>query len=85
VRTAITVFYGLAILLAGLAIMAAGGGLPAMAGLIGFGLMLGRQMARLDVRNPTSALMAFRRNRDAGLVLFAGLSADCLARSGVLF
>jgi len=82
VRNWITVFYGAAILLAGGALMAAGSFIPAIAGLLVFALLLGRQMARLDVRNPSSALMAFRRNRDAGLALFAGLAADCLIRSG---
>jgi 4-hydroxybenzoate polyprenyltransferase len=84
VRTAITVFYGAAILLAGGALMTAGASLMAYAGLGAFALMLGRQMARLDERNPASALIAFRRNRDAGLALFAGLSADCLIRSGLV-
>jgi 4-hydroxybenzoate polyprenyltransferase len=84
VRTAIILFYAAAILLAGGALMAAGSSLLAFAGLAAFALMLGRQMARLDERNPASALMAFRSNRDSGLALFVGLAADCLVRSGVL-
>lgn len=84
VRSAIVVFYGVSILTAGAAILIAGAGIPAILGLFAFALLLGRQMARLDERNPASALIAFRRNRDAGLALFLGLAADCLVRSGAL-
>lgn len=84
VRTAIIAFYAVTILLLGAALMAAGATLPAFVGLLAFALMTGRIVARLDERNPASALIAFRKNRDSGLALFAGLAADCLVRSGAL-
>jgi 4-hydroxybenzoate polyprenyltransferase len=83
-RTAILVFYAVAILLIGAALTAAGSSLPAFAGLMAFALLTGRIVAALDPRNPASALIAFRRNRDSGLALFVGLAADCLVRSGAL-
>jgi 4-hydroxybenzoate polyprenyltransferase len=84
VRTAIVVFYAASILLLGAALIAAGSAIPAFLGLLVFALMTGRIVARLDERNPASALIAFRKNRDSGLALFAGLAADCLVRSGAL-
>ena len=69
-------FYVAAFLLAAGALVAAGAGAAAVAGLLGFGAMAGRILARLDIDDPASALAAFRANRDAGLVFFAGLVVD---------
>jgi 4-hydroxybenzoate polyprenyltransferase len=41
----------------------------------GYGLLLSRQAARLDMDDPTGALTLFRANALAGLVLFAALAA----------
>jgi 4-hydroxybenzoate polyprenyltransferase len=82
VMPAILGFYVLAVALAALALVAAGAGTLAYAGLAGFAGLLARQALRLDPADPASALKAFRRNRDAGLALFAGLALDALLRAG---
>jgi 4-hydroxybenzoate polyprenyltransferase len=69
-------FYVAAFLLAGGALIAAGAGAAAVAGLLGFGALSARIVTRLDIDDPASALAAFRANRDAGLVFFAGLVID---------
>jgi 4-hydroxybenzoate polyprenyltransferase len=66
-----------ATLLAALAILAAG--MPpsaraaALAGTLGFALHLGWQLRRLDIDDGGLCLLLFRSNRDAGLILAAGL------------
>lgn len=52
-------------------------------GLLGgalFAAHLFRQVRRIDPANGAGALRLFRSNRDAGFVLFAGLSLDALTR-----
>ena len=46
----------------------------AQAGVIGFALHLGWQIGRIVLGDPGVALRLFRSNRDAGLILFAGLA-----------
>ena len=70
-----------AILLALLAIGTAGGGIIADLGLLAFALHLAWQTRRLALPDPATALMLFRSNRDAGLILFAGLALDELAKA----
>jgi 4-hydroxybenzoate polyprenyltransferase len=51
------------------------------AGFIGLGLFalhLGWQVARIDRGDGAGALRLFRSNRDAGLILFAAMTLDCL-------
>jgi 4-hydroxybenzoate polyprenyltransferase len=79
-RLAIGLCYLGAVLLTGTAIMLAGGGLPALAGLVLFAAHLGWQVARLSSVTPRLALSLFRSNRDAGLVLAAALCADAVVR-----
>jgi 4-hydroxybenzoate polyprenyltransferase len=50
-----------------------------LAGVAGFALHLGRQLARLDIDDPALCLALFRSNRDAGLILTLGLAAAMLA------
>jgi 4-hydroxybenzoate polyprenyltransferase len=57
-----------------------GTGLIAQAGLLAFALHLGWQVLNIDLKNPKMALKLFRSNRDAGLILFLGLSGDALLR-----
>lgn len=57
-----------------------GTGLIAQAGLLAFALHLGWQVLNIDLKNPRMALKLFRSNRDAGLILFLGLSGDALLR-----
>ena len=40
------------------------------------------QMRRLDIGDPALCLRIFKSNRDAGLLLFAGLFGDAVMRSG---
>lgn len=75
------VFYGLAVVLIALAGLTAGGGLVFALGLAAFAAHLGSQIYRLDIGNPDLCLKLFKSNRDAGLILFAGLVADAAVRA----
>src|SRR5205807_7781286 len=77
-------FYGLAVVLIAGAIWRAGGGLLSFAALALFAAHLAWQVARLEIDNAASCLRLFKSNRDAGLLLFAGLLADALVRGGVI-
>lgn len=58
------------------ALMLVGAGVTAWLGLLGFAAHLAWQVVRIDTKNPKGALRLFRSNRDAGLILFAGLALD---------
>jgi 4-hydroxybenzoate polyprenyltransferase len=79
---ALMVFYTLAVVLIGGAIGMAGSGYPAWLGLAAFAVHLGWQIARLEIGDPALCLRLFKSNRDAGLLLFAGLLADAVLRGG---
>jgi len=79
----LALFYGLAVILIGLAGFTAGGGLLFILGLAGFAAHLCWQILRLDIGDPALCLAVFKSDRDAGLILFAGLLADAALR-GVL-
>jgi 4-hydroxybenzoate polyprenyltransferase len=81
VRTGIAACYALALLLIASAFGMAGAGLFSFAGLVLFAVHLGWQVLRVDRSDGAGALRLFRANRDAGLILFAGLTADALLRS----
>ncbi len=72
------VFYALAAGLALIAVLGAGGGLLALIGWAAFAAHLGAQVWRIDGASPATALKLFRANRDAALLLFAGLAAQGL-------
>ena len=78
---ALIVFYGLAVILIGVALTLAGVLWPAWVGLAAFAAHLGWQIARLDVGVPALCLRVFKSNRDAGLLLFAGLLVDAVMRT----
>src|ERR1700682_1333142 len=78
---ALVVFYALAVLLIGVALVLAGGRWPAWIGLAAFAAHLIRQIRRLDIGGPALWLRVFKSNRDAGLLLFAGLLADAVMRA----
>jgi 4-hydroxybenzoate polyprenyltransferase len=80
---ALIVFYGLAVVLIGAALRLAGARWPAWIGLAAFAAHLAWQIARLEIGDPALCLRIFKSNRDAGLLLFAGLLADALMRAGV--
>ncbi len=80
VRGAVGLCYALAALFVGLAAWAAGAGLVGFLGVAAFAGHLAWQVLALKERDGRGALMLFRSNRDAGLILFAGLAADALLR-----
>ena len=80
---ALIVFYGLAVVLIGVALRLAGARWPAWIGLAAFAAHLAWQITRLEIGDPALCLRIFKSNRDAGLLLFAGLLADAVMRSGV--
>ena len=76
----LALFYGIAVVLIGAAGVLAGGGLWFWLGLLAFGLHLGWQIVRLDTADPDNCLRVFKSDRDAGLILFAGLLLDAALR-----
>ena len=73
-RPALWAFMALTLVLAALAVVTSPLGsiwqtLVALAGVWAFGWHMVWQMRRLDVDDPTSCMLAFRSNRDAGLIL----------------
>jgi 4-hydroxybenzoate polyprenyltransferase len=81
VRLGVGLFYGLAVGAAAIAFWLAGAGVFALAGLAGFTAHLIWQIAVVRIGDPPLALRLFRANRDAGLILFAGLVLDGLSKS----
>lgn len=80
-KPALVIFYGLSLVLIGAALSRAGAGWIAYAGLVAFGLHLAWQIVRLNISDPAHCLRLFKSNRDAGLILAAGLLADALMRA----
>jgi len=80
-RPALSVFYGLAVVLIGVALALAGAGFPAWIGLAAFAAHLIWQVKRLQINDPALCLRIFRSNRDAGLLRFAGLLVDAVMRA----
>jgi 4-hydroxybenzoate polyprenyltransferase len=78
---ALMVFYGLAVVLIGAALVLAGASYPAWIGLAAFAVHLCWQISRLEIGDPALCLRIFKSNRDAGLLLFAGLLADAVLRA----
>lgn len=74
-------FYALVVGLIALAGWSAGAGLVFALGLLAFAAHLAWQIARLDLDDPINCLMVFKSNRDAGLILFAGLVLDAALRA----
>ena len=80
-RPALMAFYGLALVLIGAAFALAGAGFPTWIGLAAFAAHLVWQIGRLRIGDPALCLRIFKSNRDAGLLLFAGLLADAVMRA----
>jgi 4-hydroxybenzoate polyprenyltransferase len=79
-KPVLVAFYTLAVMLLGAAGFAAGAGLVFALGLAAFAAHLGWQTYRLDIADPDNCLAVFKSDRDAGLILFAGLLADAALR-----
>jgi 4-hydroxybenzoate polyprenyltransferase len=77
-RPMLALFYGLAAALIGVSGALAGAGLLFWLGLVAFAAHLCWQIVRIDIRDPALCLALFKSNRDAGLVLFAGMAAAAL-------
>jgi len=75
---ALVVFYSLAVLLIGVALALAGSGFAAWIGLAAFAAHLAWQISRLRIGDAALCLRVFKSNRDAGLLLFAGLLVDAV-------
>src|ERR1700712_4396809 len=80
-RPALMVFYGLAVVLIGMALALAGAGWMAWIGLAAFAVQLVSQIERVEIGDPGLCLRIFKSNRDAGLLLFAGLLSDAISRA----
>jgi len=79
----LAVFYSLAVVLIAFAGGSAGGGLVFAIGLLAFAVHLAWQIKRLDVDDPFLCLSVFKSNRDAGLILLAGMVLDAAVRHGM--
>jgi 4-hydroxybenzoate polyprenyltransferase len=79
-KTMLALFYALAVAPIALAGWRAGGGVVFALGLGAFAAHLAWQIMRLDIHDPVLCLVVFKSNRDAGLILFAGLVLDAAAR-----
>src|SRR3954469_11905845 len=80
-KPAVMVFYGLAVALIGMALALAGAGWMAWIGLAAFAVHLVSQIERLAIGDPKLCLRIFKSNRNAGLLLFAGLLSDAISRA----
>ncbi len=75
-RLAVGLFYAAAAALALAAIALVGGGWLAWVGWLAYAGHLGWQLSKVEGADAATALRLFRSNRDAGLLLFAGLAAQ---------
>lgn len=78
---ALVFFYALAVVLIGAALALAHAGAPAWLGLGAFAAHLAWQISRLKTDDTALCLRLFKSNRDAGLLLFAGLLTDAVMRA----
>jgi 4-hydroxybenzoate polyprenyltransferase len=74
----LALFYSAAVVLIGIAGAKAGGSLFFAIGLAVFAAHLAWQIWALDIDDPKLCLRLFKSNRDAGLILFAGMLLDSL-------
>ena len=81
-KPVLAICYALAVALIAAAAWSAGAGLIFALGLLAFAAHLSWQIRRLDIDDPVLCLAVFKSNRDAGLILFAALVLDAVARVG---
>ncbi|MGQ0681735.1 4-hydroxybenzoate octaprenyltransferase [Bradyrhizobium sp.] len=82
-KPALMIFYGLAVVLIGVALYLAAVRWPAWIGLAAFAAHLAWQIKRLELGNSELCKRVFYSNRDAGLLLFAGLLVDAVLRANM--
>jgi 4-hydroxybenzoate polyprenyltransferase len=75
-KRAVGIAYGLTVAAFATALWLAGAGIAGYVGLAAFGAHLAHQVSRVSTDDPASCLAAFRSNRWAGWLLFAGLVVD---------
>ena len=80
-HVALIAFYALAVVLIGVALALAGARSAAWTGLAAFAAHLAWQVSRLQIHDSALCLRLFKSNRDAGLLLFAGLLIDAVMRA----
>src|SRR5437870_1837392 len=78
---ALILFYGLAVVLIGVALASGDVRWPAWLGLAAFAAHLASQIMRLKIDDPELCRRLFYSNKYAGLLLFAGLLADAAMRA----
>jgi len=76
----LALFSTIAVILIALAGWLAGAGIVFAIGLAGFAAHLAWQIRTIDIDDPDHCLVLFKSNRDAGLILFAGLVLDAFVR-----
>ncbi|EGP10011.1 4-hydroxybenzoate polyprenyltransferase [Bradyrhizobiaceae bacterium SG-6C] len=80
-QLALTIFYSLAVVLIGVALRLGGSGWLAWIGLAAFAAHLVWQVRTIRIDDSALCLRLFKSNRNAGLLLFAGLLGDAVLRS----
>ncbi len=85
VKGGVAVLYGLALVACGAALVGIGAGPWAWLGLGAFGLHLASQVLRIRADDPRLARDLFHSNRNAGLLLFAGLAIQAWVSADRLF
>jgi len=80
-QLALTIFYSLAVVLIGVALWLGGSGWFAWIGLAAIAAHLVWQVRTIRIEDSALCLRLFKSNRNAGLLLFAGLLADAVLRS----
>jgi 4-hydroxybenzoate polyprenyltransferase len=80
VKFGVGLFYVATAALALAAIEAAGGGAIALVGWLAYAAHLAWQISQVEGADPPTALRLFRSNRDAGLILFAGIALQGWSR-----
>jgi 4-hydroxybenzoate polyprenyltransferase len=79
----LALFSGAAVVLIAMAGIRIEAGIVYYLGLAAFGAHLVWQIVRIDISDPALCLRLFKSNRDAGLILFAGMLLDAAVQSFV--
>jgi 4-hydroxybenzoate polyprenyltransferase len=80
-KPAVAAFYAGTVVAVAIAGIGIGASAVFYAGVAAFALHLAWQVKALDINDPARCLRVVRSNRDAGLILFAGIAGDALSRA----